>query len=97
MSRTPKYIKYKYVNQYGVEYYSTFNKSFISNITLPSTPKEGMSIIVKDSEFNAQNYPVLVRTLDSTILRGDPSILLDVDGFDTEFYFNGNNWSAVGR
>ena len=56
-----------------------------------------MSIIVKDSEFNAQNYPVLVRTLDSTILRGDPSILLDVDGFDTEFYFNGNNWSAVGR
>ena len=66
-------------------------------VTLPSSPYDGDVVVVVDDSDNAQNFPILVETPDSTIMGIDTSVLIDHNSFIVEFHFNGNHWTMAGR
>lgn len=79
------------------DYVITVNKTVpeITTITLPASPTESRSIIVKDGQGEATDFPITIDGNGATI-DGAPTLILDVNWESVEIIYNGTEWNPIG-
>jgi hypothetical protein len=79
------------------DYVVTVNKTVpqITTITLPASPATSRSIIVKDGQGKATDFPITIDGNGKTI-DGAATLVIDVNWESAEIIFNATEWNIIG-